>query len=126
MSCADLAETFRPVLGEEMRAVTGGDGCGLTRTSTGAEFESIPSILRLLEATIPGWVEVLEEAADGPTGSFMTFTRGDQRLSLEVAWSPTPEAEATCPGDQPLGACELSPEDEIFTVQVTLSPARES
>jgi hypothetical protein len=126
LSCDGLLALFQPVLGDGARIVPQGVGCEVRLIATGESFESIPSILGQLEAAIPDWQPVHAEAADGPTGSFVPYTLGEQRLNLSVEWSLTPEAEAACPDDEPIGACIAAPTDQIFTVQITLVPARES
>jgi hypothetical protein len=126
LSCDGLLALFQPVLGDGARMVPQGVGCEVSLIATGESFESIPSILGQLEAAIPDWQPVHAEAADGPTGSFVPYTLGEQRLNLSVEGSLTPEAEAVCPDDQPIGACIAAPTDRIFTIQITLAPARES
>lgn len=93
-----------------------GDGCLVTVTGTGANFPSFPAVAADLQALLEGqgWAVDMLYAADGPTGTAYAMRR-DNRLGLiSVMW--TPSADANCPTDQPISACQLQPEQQLYTI----------
>jgi hypothetical protein len=37
-------------------------------------------------------------------------------MLITVGWEPSPEVQ--CPEDQPISACDLKPEQQLYTVQI--------
>jgi putative hemolysin len=103
----------------------GGSGCQLTATGTGADFiipdadpMSVVDALKFFFAfqTPDGWQEEMQYAAGGPTGMGIGMTRDAALLLILAEWTPDPAAN--CPDDQPISACELTPEQQLYTVTV--------
>lgn len=93
-----------------------GAGCQLTASGTGADFAAPSTVVDALRTAFVGWSEEIQYAADGPTGSNIGLTRADALLLISVQWTPDPAV--TCPDDQPISACELTPEQKLYTVVV--------
>lgn len=100
---------------------TAGTGCQLTATGTGAEFESFGAVAEDLKALLSeaGWTEDPQYLADGPTGTATGFRNANQLGLLSVEWQPS--AQVSCPADQPISACEVPPEQQIYTVTLNLA-----
>jgi hypothetical protein len=94
----------------------GGSGCQLTATGTGVDFDSPTAVVDALEAVFAGWQEEMLYAAGGPTGAGIGMTRDDALLLIMAHWTPDPAAN--CPADQPISACELTPEQRLYTVTI--------
>ena len=47
---------------------------------------------------------------------FDAVTRDDALLLIMAHWTPDPAAN--CPVDQPISACELTPEQRLYTVTI--------
>ncbi len=94
----------------------GGRGCQLTATGTGADFSSPRAVADALKAALVGWEEDMQYAADGPTGAGIGLTRDAALLLILAEWTPDPAAK--CPNDQPISACKLTPEQQLYTVTV--------
>jgi hypothetical protein len=58
----------------------------------------------------------MQYAAGGPTGMGIGMTRDAALLLILAEWTPDPAAN--CPADQPISACELTPEQQLYTVTV--------
>jgi hypothetical protein len=66
-----------------------------------------------------GWTEQVAYQADGPTGSATAMTRDMGLLLIHAEWSPAPEV--SCPADQPISACVIKPEQQIYTIEIQVA-----
>lgn len=94
----------------------GGNGCQLTANGTGTNFSDPMAVVDALKAAFGGWEENMQYAAGGPTGAGIGLTRDDALLLISADWTPDPAAN--CPNDQPISACKLTPEQQLYTVTV--------
>jgi Tol biopolymer transport system component/putative hemolysin len=98
--------------------VTGatGIGCQATITGTGVQFESPAAVVNALGIMLgeQGWTADPMLVADGPTGTAAGYRKGDQICLIAAAWEP--DDSANCPQDQPISACEVTPEQQNYTV----------
>lgn len=94
----------------------GGAGCILTAAGTGSDFADPLAVIEALKAAMLGWEENLAYAAGGPTGASIGLTRDQGLMLLSAGWTPAPDAN--CPADQPISACELAPEQQLYTVTI--------
>lgn len=97
-----------PISGES------GMACTMEASGTGADFENVASVMEKLRAALTGWQQNPAYAADGPTGTATAFTRDNALLLVMVEWQPSPDAN--CPQDQPISACLLKPEQQLYTI----------
>jgi putative hemolysin len=93
-----------------------GTGCQATVTGTGAQFESPTAVVDKLGGMLEGqgWTEDPMLAADGPTGTGKGYRKGDQICLTGAMWAP--DASANCPKDQPISACSVTPEQQVYTI----------
>lgn len=94
----------------------GGSGCQLTATGTGADFGDPLAAVEALKSAFIGWEEDVQYAAGGPTGMGIGMTRDAALLLILADWTPDPAAD--CPADQPISACALTPEQQLYTMTV--------
>lgn len=113
-----LAFSMEPS-GNFMDSITGesGKGCILTAMATGMKFSNPASVRATLVEAFLGWTEQTNYQADGPMGSTTAMTRDMGLLLITVDWIPSPDAN--CPSDQPISACNLAPEQKLYTVQIS-------
>jgi putative hemolysin len=95
-----------------------GTGCQslVTGTGTGQQFQSPDAVIKSLDAMLKdeGWTEDQMLASGGPTGMGSGY-RKDNQLCLDAAiWQP--DASANCPKDQPISACKVTPEQQLYTI----------
>jgi hypothetical protein len=97
---------------------TSGTGCQATAEGTGADFESYASAAASLQAIMDerGWREDQAYAAGGPTGMATAFRQGGGLCLVSAGWAPS--SDAHCPSDQPISACDLAPEQQLYTVRI--------
>ena len=93
-----------------------GTGCQATVTGTGEKFKSPDAVVNALGGMLKdeGWTEDMMLAAGGPTGMGAGYRKGDQMCLALAEWRP--DASANCPTDQPIGACQLTPAQQLYTV----------
>lgn len=93
-----------------------GNGCQLTASGTGADFHNPMAVTDALKAAFVGWEENMQYASGGPTGAGIGLTRDAALLLILAEWTPDPAAN--CPTDQPISACTLTPEQQLYTVTI--------
>jgi hypothetical protein len=124
--CSDLASTMAQTLGIqvlEMEApfqdyISGqtGTGCQAMAIGTGLDFENLVVVAESLREMLEGqgWQEDMMYAADGPASTATGFRKANGVCLLSVSWEPSEDAE--CPPDQPISACELAPEQQLYSI----------
>jgi hypothetical protein len=100
---------------DEMTGETG-QGCALTGSGTGSNFESPAQAVGLLKEAFLGFTELPAYQADGPTGTATALSRDSAILIIRVSWEPAPGTD--CPSDQPISACSLKPEQKLYTISI--------
>lgn len=98
--------------------VTGasGTGCQATVTGTGADFDSPDAAVSALAGMLEGqgWTVDPLLAAGGPTGEGAGYRKDNQICLAAALWLP--DDSANCPVDQPISACPVTPEQQLYTV----------
>ena len=93
-----------------------GTGCQATITGTGVQFESPSAAVDALSGMLQdqGWTADPMLVAGGPTGTSVGYRKGDQICWASALWEP--DDSANCPQDQPISACQVKPEQQLYTV----------
>ena len=99
-----------PITGET------GKACILTAKGTGRDFADHVTVSRKLVKGFLGFTEHLAYQADGPTGTMTAVTRDLGLVVINVGWTPDPQVK--CPTDKPISACELKPEQKLYTIKI--------
>jgi hypothetical protein len=99
-----------PVTGET------GQSCTLTAKGTGNEFSDPNQVTAKLVNGFLGFTEQPAYQANGPTGAATAVTRDMAVVLISVEWVPAPGAN--CPTDQPISACDLKPEQKLYTIKI--------
>jgi putative hemolysin len=113
-------EPFIATLSEESISDTvnnaSGTGCQATVTGTGTQFESPLAVVNALGDMLleQGWTADPMLVADGPTGTSTGYRKGDQICWASARWEP--DASANCPQDQAVSACQVTPQQQNYTV----------
>ena len=99
-----------------------GSGCQVTAVGTGTDFSSLAEAFTILDMVLEarGWKEDEQYRADGPTGTATAFRLEDKLCLSQISWEAADDAD--CAADQPISACELTPEQQLYTA--TLNCAR--
>jgi len=100
-----------------------GTGCQATITGTGVQFESPSAVVSALGSMLAeqGWTADPMLVADGPTGTVKGYRKGDQVCLAGAMW--VADESANCPEDQPISACDLTPEQQNYTVTLNCGVA---
>jgi len=98
--------------------VTGasGTGCQATVTGTGEQFKSPDAVVKTLGSMLEdqGWTADPMLAAGGPNAIDEGYRKGDQICWAGAGWRP--DASANCPKDQPVSACQVTPQQQMYTI----------
>ncbi len=108
----DPATVEDPISGQKL------EGCQAGTSGTGADFESVDAVIEAIDAMFlsRAWQADINYDAGGPNGAFGGYRLDDALCLWVVKWEPS--ADAQCPSDQPISACELAPEQRLYTVAV--------
>jgi hypothetical protein len=103
-----------------------GTGCQIVATGTGADFSNFVDVATELQSNLEaqGWVQDQRYIADGPTGTLSGFWQDDQLCLLESGWEPAEGVD--CPADQPISACQIPPEQQLYTISLNCAQAPNS
>jgi hypothetical protein len=98
----------------------GGQGCRLTASGDGNRFASPQAALETLVNSVGlGWNEQVTYQADGPTGSATALSRDMALMLVSANWEPAEGAD--CPQDQPISDCDLTPDQQVYTIQIDVA-----
>ena len=109
----NMNDSFTDYIGGE----TGG-GCTILAQVTGDQLTSQNNVIESLKNAFMGWEEDINYMADGPTGSATALRRDMALMLLNSNWEPV--AGVSCPDDQPISACELTPAEKLYTVEIQI------
>jgi len=106
---------------EDYLGGTSGEGCLITVGGTGVDFPNHPDVFAQLKDMLVkiGWTPDLQYDGGGPTGTMGGFRRDSALMLVVVGWEPA--LDANCPDDQPIMACELTPEQKIYTITLSIA-----
>ncbi len=112
MQVTEPATFEDPISGQQVT------GCQVTASGTGTDFESVGAAVATISETFQGrgWEVDNRYAASGPNGEFGCYRQAEAMCLWVVKWEPA--AEAACPADQPISACEIAPEHQLYTLAV--------
>lgn len=97
-----------------------GQGCRLRTAGNGTMFSNPWDVVDTLSNSVGlGWNRIPTYAADGPTGTMIALSRDMGLMLITAGWQPDMGAE--CPTDQPITACNLAPEQMIYTIKVNIA-----
>jgi hypothetical protein len=99
-----------------------GQGCLVTLRGPGTLFPGgfvqVAQQLRpLLEGQ--GWRYDQAYAADSPTGTLFGLRRNMELVLVDVGWLAS--AGVNCPKDQPISACDIKPEQQMYTIMLNVA-----
>ncbi|MBA3534025.1 MAG: hypothetical protein H0T73_19060 [Ardenticatenales bacterium] len=111
--------TMSEVPFRDMITTRSGTGCQLEIRGNGVQVGTFADATITLHEMLKGqgWLEDTRYVADGPTGSLLGFRQENRLCMADVQWQPT--ADVQCPADQPISACPLTPEQQLFTIHLT-------
>jgi uncharacterized protein len=94
------------------------EGCRAEASGTGLDFSGVDVVITAVQDTFQAanWQADQGYSAGGPTGAFGAYRQGDSLCLWLSEWMPS--ADASCPDDQPISACELAPEQTLYTVNI--------
>ena len=97
-----------------------GQGCKLTASGTGTDFKSLQATsTALVNSVALGWDPLKDYQADSPTGTDSGFVRDMGLMLISIHWEPA--AGVSCPADQPISACNLTPDQQVYTVEIDIA-----
>jgi putative hemolysin len=108
------AELDRAPFDDYIAHITG-DGCQATAVGSGYDFGSLEEASAMLGVLLESrdWQEDARYKADGPAATATAYRRENALCLAVISWEPAEGID--CPDDQPLAACELTPDEQMYT-----------
>ena len=94
-----------------------GSGCTIFAEVTEDQITTQQGVKNDLMNAFIGWQEDPMYMADGPTGSATALRRDMALMLVGYTWEPF---GVDCPDDQPIGACELTPAQKLYTIEIKI------
>ncbi len=93
-----------------------GTGCRITATGTGLDFENVSVLHDAVNGLFQegGWQEDINYGGGGAAGMIGGYRLEPALCLWATEWAPS--EEANCPQDQPISACQLTPEQTLYNV----------
>jgi putative hemolysin len=119
----EVTQAGEPVEITDPVTMATGTACRAMSTGTGLDFAGPDVPMQALAAvlTAGGWEEDIKLQAGGPTGMGTGFRSRDIVCLAAAVWQPDPSAN--CPQDQPVSACKVTPEQQLYTVTLDCAQA---
>jgi len=96
-----------------------GTACQVHGAGNGLDFSNFMDTANALDSVFVSLGWTVANGADGPTGTAREYSSGNQTAIVSVTWEPS--SDANCPNDQPIGACNLTPEQQLYTLTVAFA-----
>jgi hypothetical protein len=123
-TCAAMKTLLAQTLGREaswgrepfVDPITGqtGTACLIGVEGSGVDWPAGPDMNAVMAGMQAlGWQDRQDYAAGGPTTNLIGFGKGHELCVYTQRWQPAPGI--TCPQGQPIGACELAPQQRLWT-----------
>ena len=135
-SCLQLAQDMSQTLGvgvtigeapiSDPATDATGTGCQVTAAGTGEQFQSPAALVNKLGKMLEDqeWTADSMLAAGGPNAIDLGYRKGEQICWAGAGWQP--DAAANCPQDQPVSACQVTPEQQLYTVTLNCAETEAS
>jgi putative hemolysin len=133
-ACASLWSAAGEALGKELSAgeaafldaQSGGTGsaCQGVTSGSGVDFVSVTAAADALRGMFAGkgWEEDTRYAADEGNSTTTAFRRESQLCLVSAGWQPSGDAD--CPPGEPPSNCNLTAEQQLYTVTISCAQER--
>lgn len=95
-----------------------GRSCHISASASGQTFTAPADLMTKIAALFPGWQDDPARADTGPAGAEKGFVSGSRIATVDVSWEPGPGA--SCSDKEPLSACNIQPQQKLWTVTVDI------
>ena len=95
-----------------------GRSCHISASASGQTFAAPADLMTKIAALFPGWQDDPARADTGPAGAEKGFVSGSRIATVDVSWEPGPGA--SCSDKEPLSACNIQPQQKLWTVTVDI------
>jgi len=95
-----------------------GRSCHISGSTSGQAFAAPTELLAKLAPVFSGWQDDPARADSGPAEADKGFVSSNRIAAVAVSWEPGPGA--SCSDKQPLSACNITPQQKLWTVTVDI------
>jgi hypothetical protein len=95
-----------------------GRSCHITASASGQSFATPGDLIARIATVFPGWTDDPARTADGPDGTEKGYVKGNRVATVDVSWEPGPGAN--CSDKAPLSACNIQPQQKLWSVTVDI------
>ena len=126
--CATFATQVQTAVGFSMKSseddftdlTDGSEGrsCHIQGSASDQTFAAPGDLVAKIAAAFPGWRAEPARDAEGPGGAEKGYVNGNRIATVQVSWEPGPGA--TCSDKEPLSACNILPQQKLWTAIVDI------
>ena len=124
--CQQFAGQIQAALGFAVSASEGdftdltdnsdGRSCHIQGSASGQSYAAPSELAGKIAKVFADWRDDPARAADGPDGTEKGLVNGNRIATLQVSWEPGPGV--ACSDKQPLSACNITPQQKLWTAIV--------
>jgi hypothetical protein len=126
--CQQFATQTQAATGFPMRAgeddftdlTDGSEGraCHIQGSASGQAYAAPADLMAKIGKVFPDWRSDANRDADGPGGSEKGYVNGNRIATIQVSWEPGPGV--SCSDKEPLSACNILPQQKLWTAIVDI------
>jgi hypothetical protein len=95
-----------------------GRSCHISASASGQAFTAPADLMTKAAPVFAAWQNDPARADSGPAEIEKGFVSGNRIATIDVSWEPGPGV--TCSDTQPLSACNIQPQQKLWTVTVDI------
>jgi hypothetical protein len=93
-----------------------GRSCHISASASGQAYAAPTELMAKLASVFGAWQDDPARADSGPAEADKGFVKDNRIATVDVSWEPGPGA--SCSDKQPLSACNITPQQKLWTVTV--------
>jgi hypothetical protein len=95
-----------------------GRSCHISASASNQAYAAPSDLITKVAAVFGSWQDDPARAESGPAEADKGFVSGSRIATVEVSWEPGPGA--TCSDKEPLSACNIQPQQKLWSVTVDI------
>ncbi len=95
-----------------------GRSCHISASAANQAFAAPADLMTKLATVFGGWQDDPARGETGPAGAEKGFVSANRIATADVSWEPGPGA--TCSDKEPLSACNIQPQQKLWSVVVDI------
>lgn len=95
-----------------------GRSCHISASASGQAIGAPAELMAKIAPLFTGWQDDPARGESGPAEADKGFVKGNRIAAVDVSWEPGPGA--SCSDKEPLSACNITPQQKLWTVTIDI------